>query len=332
MHLMGLLLVIVGGVMEGLFALPVKLTARWSWENIWGAGSFAALLFGPVPLLVLTFPHFMAIYAATPPRAVMLAAFFGTAWGLGGIFYGLGIAQLGISLGTSAIMGLIAIGGSIVPFAIERKDQIFGAKGLALLAGIGAMIAGLIVCARAGDLRLGTQGSKVAKRPASRGIFYCLAAGVLSAMVNFALIFGAPIADVARSQGASAFGAGNAIWAIVFAVNYSLNVAYCLYLMRVRKSFNKFRSALTGTYWILAAAMGILWAGGIVVYGFGASMGGTYGPVFAFPVMLIVSILAANLTGVMLGEWRGTTKSARQTMQVGVALMVASIAILGCAN
>jgi hypothetical protein len=88
----------------------------------------------------------------------------------------------------------------------------------------------------------------------------------------------------------------------------------------------------TGYYWLLAVAMGVLWAGGIVVYGLGASMEGVYGPVLAFPMMLIVSILTANLTGALLGEWRGAVKAARRTMQFGVVIMVAAVALLGCAS
>jgi F0F1-type ATP synthase membrane subunit a len=49
-------------------------------------------------------------------------------------------------------------------------------------------------------------------------------------------------------------------------------------------------------------------------------------------MMLIVSILTANLVGVLLGEWRGVAQAARRTMQVGVVLMLAAIVILGYAN
>jgi hypothetical protein len=94
----------------------------------------------------------------------------------------------------------------------------------------------------------------------------------------------------------------------------------------------KFTLPDTGYYWLLAVAMGLLWSGGIVVYGLGASTQGAYGPVFGFPVMLIVSILTGNLTGVLLGEWRGAKTSAKRTMQFGVVIMIASIIILGCAG
>jgi L-rhamnose-H+ transport protein len=335
MHLTGTLLIIAGGVMEGLFSLPVKLTPKWSWENIWGSGSLAALVFAPLPLLWLTVPHFADIYASTPGWTIVATVLFGAGWGLGGIFFGLGVAELGVSLGTSSIMGLIAIGGSVVPFMMQHSGQFLGRKGIALMAGICVMLVGLAVCSRAGNLKSSAEGSLHEGASGSsfcRGLLYCVAAGLLSAMVNFALIYGAPIAQASQARGVPAASANNAVWAIVFAVNYFLNVAYCFYLARKRGTMAKFRVPSTGYYWLLAVLMGLLWAGGIVVYGIGASMGGPYGPVFAFPVMLIVSILTANLMGVLVGEWRAAESSAKHTMQLGVALMVAAIVVLGCAN
>ena len=310
---------------------------------------------------------------ATPAWVIVWTVIFGSGWGLGGIFFGLGVSALGLSLGTSAIMGLIAIGGSVVPLLLQHHGQLLSRSGIALLAGIFVMIIGLIVCARAGSLKAADQNSPAVKAVSQlmspdknreerfslgenhekvlgfgphqlrnrssgsapsfgRGAFYCIAAGLLSALVNFALIFGAPLAQAAIDRGTPPAAANNAIWAIVFATNYLLNIAYCVYLGRKRSSFIKFMLPSTGYYWLLAVAMGLLWAGGIVVYGLGASMQGAYGPVFAFPVMLIVSILTGNLTGVLLGEWRGVTPGAKRAMQLGVVIMVAAIIILGCAN
>ena len=321
--------------MEGLFPLPLKLTPKWSWENIWGSGSLAALVLAPLPLLWLTVPHFAEIYASIPGWTIVSTILFGAGWGVGGIFFGLGVAELGVSLGTSSIMGLIAIGGSVVPFMMQHSGQFLGRKGVALLAGICVMLVGLAVCSRAGKLKSspldslheGALGSSF-----GRGLLYCVAAGLLSALVNFSLIYGAPIAQASQARGVPAASANNAVWAIVFAVNYFLNVAYCFYLARKRGSMVKFGVPSTGYYWLLSVMMGLLWAGGIVVYGIGASMGGRYGPVFAFPVMLIVSILTANLVGVLVGEWRGAPRAAKYTMEAGVAIMIAAIAILGVAS
>ena len=271
--------------MEGLFSLPVKLTPRWSWENIWGAGSLAAFLLVPGPLLWLTIPRFWEVYAATPVWTIASTVIFGAGWGLGGIFFGLGVSALGLSLGTSSIMGLIAIGGSVVPLLLQHHDQLLSRSSITLFAGICVMIIGLMVCARAGSLKAANQGPpqvNAVTASFARGAFYCLAAGLLSALVNFALIFGAPLAQTAIARGAAPAAANNAIWAIVFVANYLLNVGYCVYLGWKRGTLKKFMLPSTGYYWLLAIAMGLLWAGGIVVYGLGASMEGAYGPVFAF--------------------------------------------------
>jgi L-rhamnose-H+ transport protein len=332
MQVTGAALIVLGGMMEGSFSLPVKLTPKWSWENIWGSGSLAALVLVPGPLLLLTIPRFWGVYAATPIWAIFWTILFGAGWGAGGIFFGLGISAVGLSLGTSSIMGLIAIGGSVVPLVLQHHSHLFSRSNVALFTGIGVMIAGLIVCAYAGSLKSAASAHTKSGVSYGLGALYCVAAGLLSPLVNFALIFGAPVAQAATARGVPPASANNAIWAIVFATSYLLNVAYCVYLGLRRGSFKKFALPTTGYYWLLASAMGLLWAGGIVIYGIGASRQGIYGPVYAFPVMLIISILTGNLTGVLLGEWSGVIARAKRTMQAGVVIMIASITILGYAN
>lgn len=330
MHATGLLFIFLGGVMEGLFSLPMKFTPRWSWENIWAAGSLAALILVPLPLVLLTIPHIGSVYAIAPSSAIFLATLFGAGWGIGGIFFGLGVSSVGLSMGTSLIMGLIAIGGSVIPMLLRQRSQLLTREGAILLIGIGIMLCSLAVCARAGILRANDQ--KSASLPSSSfglGVVYCVAAGLLSALVNFALIFGAPIAQPAMAQGLNATTANNAVWAVVFVASYLVNFVYCLLKGVRQRTLYKFFLPSTGRYWLLAVAMGLLWAGGIVIYGRGASMGGTYGPIFGFPIMLAVSILTGNLVGAISGEWRGTSARTRYTMACGLAMMLVAIATLG---
>jgi L-rhamnose-H+ transport protein len=150
--------------------------------------------------------------------------------------------------------------------------------------------------------------------------------------VNFALIFGAPISKPAMAQGLDASTANNAVWALVFTANYIVNFGYCVFLAFRKHTFSKFFAASTGVYWAFAAVMGLIWAGGIVVYGRGASMEGAYGPVFGFPIMLISSILTGNLVGTVLGEWKGAPVRAKGTMRYGVGILVLAIIVLGYAN
>jgi L-rhamnose-H+ transport protein len=264
----------------------------------------------------------------------LLAIIFGAGWGFGGICFGLGVSTLGLSLGTSLIMGIIAIGGSVVPMLLQHRDQVLSKSSAALLIGIAIMVIGLVVCARAGNLKMENARAVKAKPSSSLGLglLYCVAAGLLSALVNFALIFGAPIAKPAMARGLDLATANNAVWALVFTANYLVNFGYCIFKGSREKTLQKFSLPSTAHYWFLAVIMGVLWAGGIVIYGRGASMGGALGPVFGFPIMLIISILTGNTAGAVSGEWRGTQSAARTTMAFGVGIMFLAILTLGYAN
>lgn len=318
--------------MEGLFALPMRFAPRWSWENFWGAGSLMALLLVPWPLAFFTVPHLGSVYASADPLSLVLAVVFGAGWGCGGVFFGLGVAYLGLSLGTSIIMGLIAIGGSVVPLMLVHHAPISVQSCTGLLAGIGLMVIGLSICAYAGNLKHLDSEGQARSQQFGLGLAYCLTAGILSAFVNFALVFGAPIAKPAIQSGVDPATANNAVWAIVFTVNYVVNIGYCLFRAARSGSLRKFRTDKSLRYWALALLMGMLWAGGIVAYGRGASLEGPLGPVFGFPLMLITSILTGNAAGALCGEWKNQPASAKTAMRWGISVMVLAVVTLGYFN
>jgi L-rhamnose-H+ transport protein len=337
---LGLLLVILGGLMEGGFCLPLKYTPKWAWENTWGACSLLALILVPWSLGFLTVPHLLGVYCASSPKATISALLFGAGWGAGGLFLGLAVDALGLSLGISLVMGLIAIGGSIIPLLMRRPDQLAKPAGIALQLGIAVMIGGLLICAAAGRMKERSYvpsetSSEVTSRKKARyslGIFLCVASGLLSALVNFALIFGAGITDTATRRGVAPTAANNALWALVFTSNYLVNVSYCVYLAARRKTFGNFVRPGTRFYWVGTVLMGFLWAGGIVVYGLGATRLGRFGAIFGFPVMLISSIIAGNVLGAFTGEWTGIPPRPKLTMVSGVVVLVIASGIIAYSN
>jgi L-rhamnose-H+ transport protein len=336
----GILLILLGGIMEGAFALPLKLTPKWKWENIWGAGSLMALLLIPWPVAVLTIPELFEVYQSSSLQSILMALLFGAGWGAGGVFFGLGVSTVGLSLGLSVIFGLIAINGSLIPLLMEHPEQLVKPSGLVVLCGIAVMILGLVVCALAGKRkdehqnqnRSLIQAASSNKSTFSRGLFFCIAAGLFSALVNFGLIFGTQISDQAIKHGAQMANASNAVWALVFTSNFLVNVAYCVFLIRRNGTGFLFKESGTGWYWMAAAVMGIVWAGGIIVYGAGAVQLGRLGAYLGFPMMLIASILTGNVLGFVNGEWKNSGYTALRLMAGGVALLIAAILLLGVAN
>jgi L-rhamnose-H+ transport protein len=332
----GVLLVILGGCMEGVYVVPMKFAHRWRWEQMWGAGSFFALLLVGWPVALLTIPNLASVFAEAGWHSLVAPALYGLAWGAGGVFFGLGVEIVGVGVGVSLILGLLAIVGTIVPLVLYRREQFGQASGQLLMVALVIMLAGILLCGRAGSLRAkasATLDSSASVRGSYwLGLTYCVLSGVLSPMVNFALLKGDFLRQIAIRHGASPVWAVNAIWSLVFTVAYGLNVAYCLVLIFKNRTLSRQVNHGTWNHWAMAAAMGILWAGGIVFYGVGATYMGHLGAYAGWPLQLIFAIGTSTAAGFFLGEWRGAGPGAIRIMSLSLALLLVAAVLLGWVN
>ena len=334
---LGIFLAIAGGALEGLFSLPLTRTPRWRWENIWGLGLLMALLLVPWPLAFLTVPHLFDVYANVEASVLLLTFLFGVGWGLGALFWSKAIAAIGMALGVSLMMGLINVFGSPLLLGITQPAKLAEPGGYALLVAVAITIAGVTICAMAGHAKereLCAGSASVPKGGASflLGLTFCVISGILSASVNFGLVFGEPIAEAAKQAGASDVVKNNAIWAIVFTGNFLVNTTYAFYVMWKNKTLGLLISQGSTGYWLSALFLGLALPLGIVLYGIGATKMGAYGAFVAFPMMLVSSILFGNLAGAVTGEWHGASSKTKNTMLVGVVILVIAFALFGLAN
>jgi L-rhamnose-H+ transport protein len=333
----GILLAIAGGALEGVFSLPATRTPRWRWENIWGIGFLVALLVVPWPLAFWTVPNLFEVFSQVNPGVLIVTLLCGVGWGLGSLFWGKAIAAIGVALGISLMMGLINVFGSPLLLAATDPQKLVQPGGLALMAAVAVTIAGVVVCAMAGrakerDVASGATASSSVRPSFTIGLMFCILSGILSASVNFGLVFGAPIAAAAKQTGASDLAKNNAIWALVFTGNFSIGALYCGWLMVKNRTAGLLLCPGSLSHWLGAVFLGVAWPLGIVLYGVGAGRMGTYGAYVAFPMMLVSSILFANLAGAMTGEWRGASVQTKRTMLVGVVILAAAFVMFGVSN
>ncbi len=334
--LIGFLLMLLGGSLLGMFSFPLKYNKKWAWENTWAGGSLMALLLVPWPLAFLTIPSIGEVYRNVPVSAIVLALLFGTTWGIGGIFYGKGLDAIGFSIGLALMMGIVAIGGSVIPLAMDYPEKLIELPGLVLLAGILVMISGLYICAWAGLLKDKDQntgiektGEGVKKTSFKTGVLICIFAGILSSTMNFGMIYGKGISVEALKLGANPANAGNAAMALVFTSNFLVNVLYSLYLLIKNKTYKNYALKGTFSYWIMVAFMGAMWSGSVAIYGAGTSMAGELGAYLGFPVLMISGIIAGNIFGVLTGEWAGVGAKPKKIMVSGISVLALAIIILG---
>lgn len=61
---LGMGIILISGIFNGAFPLPMKLTRGWKWENTWLAFSIAAVLVLPWILAALFVPHLAEVLPA----------------------------------------------------------------------------------------------------------------------------------------------------------------------------------------------------------------------------------------------------------------------------
>lgn len=161
--LFGVIFHFIGGFASGSFYMPFKKVKGWSWESYWIVGGLFSWLIVPPVAAWLTIPNFGEIIAQADGSTLFYTFLFGLLWGIGGLTYGLGVRYLGVSLGSSIILGLCMVFGSLIPsfyyqvFPQEGKDTfsaIAGSTwGITVLLGLGVCIIGMILCGKAGTLK-----------------------------------------------------------------------------------------------------------------------------------------------------------------------------------
>src|SRR5436189_4819509 len=113
--ILGVIFHFIGGFASGSFYIPYKRVKGWHWETYWLVGGLFSWLIVPPLAAWMTIPDFTAIICNTAPSTLWLTYFFGILWGIGGLTYGLGVRYLGVSLGSSIILGLCMVFGALIP-------------------------------------------------------------------------------------------------------------------------------------------------------------------------------------------------------------------------
>jgi L-rhamnose-H+ transport protein len=330
------LTVVVGGLLHGSFALPMKKITRWKWENTWLVYSVAGLILLPLVLALATVPSLGDVYAKSATSTLLLIVLCGVGWGAGSTLFGLAIARVGMALAFAIILGITSSVGSLLPLLILNPAEMFARRGQVLLAGLALVIAGIIILSKAGALREKNQNPGKADGGRSgfmTGLMICLASGILSPALNFGFVFGKPVQDAAAAAGARADLAGNAIWALALAGGFFVNAGYAVYLLGKNRTWGLFGQAGTPAgYWLGAVLMGFLWYIGISIYGMGAAAMGPLGGVMGWPIFMSVVIIMANVLGAVTGEWKGAGQQAVRLSWIGIGILVVAITVIAQAN
>lgn len=329
----GMCLLVVAGVMNASFALPMKFVRGWAWENTWLLWSVFALLLLPMALAFSAIPGFGAILQGAGHVALMVAL-LGAAWGVAQVLFGLALDKIGIALTFSIVLGLSAAMGSIVPLLRLHADRLFTRAGLVSLGGVALVLLGVAISAVAGKMRdRATNTDAAAAKPHfGAGLLMAIASGICASMMNVGFAYGAPLAAAASTHGANSLWQTDAIWVPLMAGGFVPNLLYCVYLLGKRKTARQYTGRTLWPNVPLALAMGVLWFGSSVLYGIATAFLGELGPVVGWPLFMSLIVIVASVLGVWTGEWRGAGSRALRTQGVAVLILVAAVVVLSRAT
>ena len=329
---LGFSMLFLAGAMNGSFALPMKFTRKWAWENTWAIWTLFALFLFPLLLAYITVPQLNSAYSQAGPLVVLLVAACGAGWGIAQVLFGLAVEAIGIALTFSVVLGLSAALGSLIPLVQLHPDEVVSPAGLGAIAGVALVLVGVGVCAVAGRRREAALGAEKGRTSVARGLVFCALSGVLAALMNFGLAFGGPILEAAQKNGAPKLWSPNAVFLPLMLAGGVPNLVYCLYLMRKNNSANRFREAGSASHWFLAGLMAIAWFGSTILYGASTTTLGRLGTVLAWPLFMSLIVITASICGAVTGEWKGAGPRPFHIMATGVGVLIVAIFVLGLSS
>lgn len=323
----GIAILVLAGVANASFTMPMKYARKWAWENIWLAWTLFALILMPIAVALVTVPHLAMIYRSAPAKILLEVCGFGFGWGIAQVSFGIAVDIIGIALTFSIVLGTSAALGSLIPLITLHRERLNSAAGYAVLTAVLIVLLGVAACALAGRMRerASAKGTTSQNR-ASLGLLLAISCGVLASLMNFGIAFGTPLIDLARSLGSSALNVANVVWPPLLIAGAVPNVLYCAWLMKRNHSGRRF---LEGhSHWGLAFLMAIFWFGSTLLYGLSAIQLGKWGPILGWPVFMSLIVITASVLGLLTGEWKGSGTRPIRVQWAGVALLVVAVCIL----
>lgn len=348
----GVLFHFIGGFASGSFYIPYKKVRGWSWESYWITGGVFSWLIVPPIAAYLTIPGFATIIANSSGTVIFWTYLMGLLWGIGGLTYGLGVRYLGVSLGSSIILGLCSVFGSLIPSVYYNfnptpgKDTIHDLMtntwGQFVLLGLAVCVLGIVICGKAGGMKdkdLKGQIQENTEFNLATGLIVSVISGVLSACFSFGIEAGSSMAKIANdvwmSQNA---GQGeflyrnNVIYVVILWGGLTTNFLWCMYLNFKHKSFGDYTNEKTPLFknYLFSAIAGTTWFLQFFFYGMGESRLGNGASSWILHMAFI--ILVANSWGLVLNEWKGVSKKTLTTIIVGILTIILSVLIVGYGN
>ncbi|MGD0126102.1 MAG: L-rhamnose/proton symporter RhaT [Terriglobia bacterium] len=329
----------LAGIAGASFALPMMYFRGWRWEHVWVGQALTSNLAFPLLSLALLWGQFrMQLTEFSVARLAVIVA-LGMAWGLGGTGYGLSLVLLGLSFTYSVIFSVTTLFGALLPMWIGLRGRPEHLIWFSL--GLGLCVAGIIIIAVAAARReKETSGRTITPEtlavpvpplPYKAALLITVAAGFFSAAMGLALVVNEDLVNDLVAHGAMPAVAPLIVWAPLGVGSAAVSLIFGLWCAWRSSSARSFIDAHPRRNWLLAALMGVLGFGVLLLYGWGSTAQGHPPKNVSWAVYMTCFILAGNAFGLLTREWKHCSRGTYAQLTAGIALLLGAIVSLAMA-
>lgn len=321
----GVVVVMVAGVFNAAFALPMRYNRIWKWENTWLV--FCAWSLGVFPWLLdgVLVKHLNELLASLSFRDVVPALLCGFLFGIAQAAFGVALRLVGVSIALPVVSVLAIMVGAFTPVLVRHPGILLGRQGLIMGLSMLFLVGGLILYWHAARLREGTSGS----RRSFRGLSLAIFTGILGGTINVGFALSDEMVHRSRMLGNSASVSTYPVWAVLLAAAFVPNLIYCSYLIWRDHTGKLFMSADTWADFARSTLMAVLWILATTLYGMSTTFLGEFGASAGYLFYGCFTIFFANVLGWKAGEWVGAPSPALRRFWAAMGLVLASVVILG---
>lgn len=329
--LSALLLTLLGGVINGSFAIPTKFVTRWRFENTWLVFSVLTYFLGPWCFLLAVYPGALSLYAQISTSLLQTLVLGGLLFGVGQIGFSVALDTIGMGLAFVINISLSTALGPLLPLMFLHDQHLWRADVIMTLVGVVIIISGVLVSYVAGKRRdRNLEGANPRVSQYSRGVCAAVLAGVGSAGQNFTFAKTVLMQKMALAAGANRVACSFIIWPGFLSATFLPYATYMLYRNVKHRSFSVYRTAEKRFYGY-AVLMAVLWLGSLVCYSQATHLIGDLGPVVIWPLFMVTIILASHFWGWRFGEWAQVDVNTRRLASVGIVLFVLAVMVFSYA-
>ena len=339
--LVGILIFALGGLAGAVFYLPFKKVRKWAWESYWLVYALFGLVIVPWLLAFTTSPNLLPVLKAAPGNEIAYCMVCGAVWGFGGLTWGLMIRYLGVGLGLAMGAGITSAAGTLIPPMLKGSDAVTAMfttpAGIASVIAAVVSVAGIVFVGLAGmskesELPEEQKKKAVAEFDFRKGMLVAIFSGLMSSAMSFGLQGGPEIQKLAATvePATSVIWAGMPVLVVVLFGGFIVNGGWCLILNLQNRTAGDYvrQDVPLASNLLFAALAGAIWCSQFICFKTGEpQMGST--SYIGWAVLMAAAILFSQVLGVLLGEWKGTSRKTGGLLVAGLALLIVSSGIAG---